>query len=172
MECAHEIAAPSISQAHYLLQLGSPQKGCQKCGHQAYRGAKGELKQQAGLCVTVTLKYFWHRVESDCWAVGFSPRLRAQSHVSLHLLSRHHLHRNQGKMGLRELLRLPKNRHRKQSKAKSEVDPIEGPSKADPAAPRLTESTPDLHIGASTSLTCDPLTTHNQESNSMELVSS
>jgi hypothetical protein len=78
----------------------------------------------------------------------------------------------QRKMGLREFLRLPKKRHRKQSKAKSEVDPIEGPSEADLAVPRLTESTPDLHIDASTSLNSGPMTSHDQESNSMELISS
>ena len=71
--------------------------------------------------------------------------------------------RNVDKMGLRELLSIPKLRRRKKSKARSEIGPIEGSSTVDPSTPRLTGSTPDLRIGSSSSATQSPLTSPGQE---------
>jgi len=70
-------------------------------------------------------------------------------------------------MKLPKFLRLPKSHRRARSKAGSEIGSIEGQSEADLAAPRPTESTPDLQIGTSTLPTPSPLVPHNQESNGM-----
>ena len=53
------------------------------------------------------------------------------------------------------------------SETRSEIGPIESQSEANLAAPRPTESTPDLRIDTSTLPTPNPLTSRDQESNSM-----
>ena len=64
----------------------------------------------------------------------------------------------------------PLKRHRRQrSKARSEISPTEVQCEVDPAVPRPTESTPDLHIGTSTPPTPSPLTARDQESNGMRI---
>ena len=72
-------------------------------------------------------------------------------------------------MKLPSFLRIPKIRRRTRSKARSEINPIEGQNEADPAASRLRsiESTPDLRIGTPTLPTPSPLTPHDQESGGM-----
>ena len=79
-------------------------------------------------------------------------------------------HRLVDKMKLPKLskfLHLPKSLRRNRSKARSEIGPIEGQNEAEPAAPRPTESTPDLRTGTSDLLTPRPLTPRGQESNGM-----
>lgn len=75
-------------------------------------------------------------------------------------------------MGLREFLRLPKNRPRKRSKAKSEIGPIEGSSQADLTAQPRTESTPNLQIDASTSQISGSVASNDKKLNGMQIVSS
>ena len=72
-------------------------------------------------------------------------------------------------MKLPSFLRVPKIHRRTRSRARSEVDPVEGQNEAGPAASRLrpTESTPDLRIGTPTLPTPSPLTPHDQESGGM-----
>jgi len=69
-------------------------------------------------------------------------------------------------MKLPSFLRPPKI-HRKRSKAKSEISPIESQGEADPSVPRPTESTPDLRIGTSSLPARGPLVLSDQRSNGM-----
>ena len=91
------------------------------------------------------------------------------SHVSSYLLSYHHPHRPHDNMKLPKL-RLPKSFHRSRSKARSEIGPIEGQSEVDPAAPRPTESTPELRVGTSILPPSTPLALRDQESDDVETV--
>jgi hypothetical protein len=86
-----------------------------------------------------------------------------EGHEANYPLSPHHLHliytnlhRPSDNMKWRNFLPIPKKHGRTRSKARSEIDPIEASSEADLAAPRPTESTPDLRIGTSTLPTPDP----------------
>ena len=92
-----------------------------------------------------------------------------ECHAASHLLSYHHLHRPSDDMKLLRFLCLPKSHRRARSKARSEIGPTEDQSGADPVVriPRPTESAPDLRIGISTLPTPSPLTSRDQESNSM-----
>ena len=73
-------------------------------------------------------------------------------------------------MKLPKFLRLPGSHRRNQSKARSEAGPIEGQGEVDPAAPRPTESTPDLRVGTLISPAPSPLIPRNQESNGMKRI--
>ena len=90
-----------------------------------------------------------------------------ESHEAIYLLSHHHLHRLNNEMKLPKFFHLPKIHRRAQSKARSEIGPIEGQGEADLATPRPTESTPDLRISASTLPTPGPLIPRDQESSGM-----
>lgn len=72
-----------------------------------------------------------------------------EAHESSYLLSYCYLHRPQDNTKLLKFLRLPKSYRQNRSKVESDASPIEGQSGVDLAAPRPTESTPDLRIGAS-----------------------
>ena len=91
-----------------------------------------------------------------------------ECHEVCHPLSDHHLHRPSDDMKLPKFLRLPKIHGRARSKTRSEIGPIGDQSGADLTIPRPgTESTPNLQIGTSNLPTPSPLTSRDQESNSM-----
>ena len=117
--------------------------------------------------VTVCSDY-WHRRIISALSVGSEWN---EGHEASHLLSHHHLpaHADSEKMKLPSFLRIPKIHRRTRSRARSEIDPIEGQNEPDPAASRLrpTESTPDLRIGTPTLPTPSPWAPHDQESGGM-----
>ena len=73
----------------------------------------------------------------------------SECHEVSYLLSNHHLRRLNTKM-FSKFLSLSKSHRKNRSKARSEINPIEGQSELHPAVPRPTESAPDLRIGTST----------------------
>ena len=75
------------------------------------------------------------------------------------------LHRPSDEMKLLKLLCLPKTHRRARSRARSEIGPVEDQTGL--AAPRPTESAPDLRIGTSTLPAPSPLTPNDQESTGM-----
>ena len=97
------------------------------------------------------------------------PFLRSEwkCHQFSHLLSHHHLRRPGDKMKLPKSLRLPISHRPNRSKARSEVGPVECQTEVGPAAPRPTESSPDLRVGTSISPAPSPLTSRDQGSNGM-----
>ena len=80
------------------------------------------------------------------------------------------LRRLYDQMRWRDFLSIPKKNRRTRSKAASEVSSLKGPSAVDLVAPRPTESTPDLRVGASTLPTSSPSTSRGQESNGMQMI--
>jgi hypothetical protein len=68
-------------------------------------------------------------------------------------------------MGLRDFLRRLEDRHREQSRARSETGPIGEPSEVEPVAPHPTESAPDLRIGDPNQPTLGPSAARIQDSN-------
>ena len=93
---------------------------------------------------------------------------RSERHEANYLLSYHHLRRPSDKMEFSKFLRVPKIHRRVRSETRGEISPIEGQSEADLAAPRPTESTPDLRTDISTSSTTRPSVSRDQESNGMQ----
>ena len=90
-------------------------------------------------------------------------------HEADHLLSHQHLQQLNGEMKLPKFLSPLKSHRRQRSKARSEISPAKGQSEVDPAAPRPTESTPDLRIGTSAFPTPSPLTGRGWESEGMHV---
>lgn len=108
--------------------------------------------------------------DSQGQAAKPAPSLRPEwdeSHGCSFLLSYHHLPRPRDSMKLPKLLHLPKTWRRNRSKARSEVDPVQGQSEVDLGAPRRTESTPDLRVGISSVPAPSPLAPPDRESNGM-----
>ena len=87
-----------------------------------------------------------------------------ECHEASYLLSHHHLHHLNSEMKSLKSLFPPKSHRRQQSKARSEINPAEGQSEVGSAAQRPTESSPDLHPGASTLPTPGSSAVHDQES--------
>ena len=73
-------------------------------------------------------------------------------------------------MKWRDFLLVPKKHRRARSGARSEVGSLKVPSDVDLAAPRPTESTPDLRIGTPTLPMPGPLTPRDQEPNSTQTI--
>ena len=103
------------------------------------------------------------------YALSIGPE-RSKRHEANYLLSYRHLHRPSDKMESSKFLRIPKIHRRARSETRGEIGPIEGQSEADLAAPRPTESTPDVRADISTSSTTRPLVSRDQESNGMQTV--